>query len=399
MGVRMANSEIEVVDAEVLDDTDDHLPAIVDTTPAARPIVTQHTILAPGESFTTEQGGPRYTEADFRISERTQQRREQSPPENTARNYRTARDRFKAWCAEQGRVPLPCTTATFLEYVNHLIDLDHSPSHIQVAMSAIRTMHPDGQKPGTQDARQAVNAHAKKYRSRKSRRKAQGVKSDDLARIVATCDQDTADGRPLAGTRDAALLTVGWGMLARRSELANLLVDNVTVDDEGVTVHIAYSKTDQEAKGVDTFVPANPDDPTVCPVVRMRAWLEELRALGVAEGALFRQITRGDRLALRVGVPRGESLSADAVGAIIKRRARRADPKMYARVTAHGLRRGPAQEMADEGIDPTGQGRWKDGSTTVQEHYVTPARGRKNNPIVAMRAAKKAAEQQNGANT
>ncbi|MFJ2951503.1 hypothetical protein ACIO8H_28290 [Streptomyces sp. NPDC087226] len=55
-------------------------------------------------------------------------------------------------------------------------------------------------------------------------------------------------------------------------------------------------------------------------------------------------------------------------------------------VTAHGLRRGPAQEISEAGGDPTAQGRWKPGSPTVLKHYIEPARGRTNNPLHAARA-------------
>ncbi|MFC8823071.1 hypothetical protein ACFT6X_33330, partial [Streptomyces rochei] len=60
---------------------------------------------------------------------------------------------------------------------------------------------------------------------------------------------------------------------------------------------------------------------------------------------------------------------------------------ILAELTAHGLRRGPAQYLARLGQDPTGQGRWKPGSRTVERHYLAPARGRTDNPFTAARAA------------
>ncbi|GAA3503227.1 hypothetical protein GCM10019016_103370 [Streptomyces prasinosporus] len=46
-------------------------------------------------------------------------------------------------------MPMPCTTAAFVEYVGHLAERDLVPSSVQVRMSAIRPAHPDGQQPGT----------------------------------------------------------------------------------------------------------------------------------------------------------------------------------------------------------------------------------------------------------
>lgn len=373
----MTDEPEQVVDAELVDD--DHLPATIPETTPARPLVDRHTLLRPGAPVPTTADLPTYTEADFRISQETADLLDTAPPENTSRTYANARDHFEQWCRDQGRVHLPCTTATFVEYVGHLIRLDKSPSTIQVAMSAIRSGHPDGQQPGMKEAREALRKHARGWAQRHTPKKAPGIRSEALAALVATC---TAE-QPKA-IRDAALLTLGWGMLSRRSELANLLIDHLAVDDDGITVRVAYSKTDQAAKGAETFVPAHPEDPATCPVRRVRAWLEELRRHGHAAGPLFRHITRGGTIPTRTG-PRGDFLTPDAIGAIVKARAKLAGLPDPSRITAHGLRRGPAQEIAEAGEDPTAQGRWKPGSLTVRRHYVEPAQGKANNPLYAVR--------------
>jgi site-specific recombinase XerD len=366
----------EVVDAELVED--DRIPAVPTPVEPVRAHVDRHTMLRPGQAVPTTTDRPAYTEADFRISERTAKLLDEAAPENTSRQYRSARGQFATWCREQGRVTLPCTTATFTEYVGHLIEQDKAPSTIQVAMSAIRTWHPDGQQPGTKDAGEALRKHARAVARRRRPKKAPGIKSDLLAQLVATCDEPGP-----AAARDACLLTVGWGMLSRRSELANLLLDDLMVEDEGVWVLVAFSKTDQAARGASTFVPADPERPELCPVVRTRAWLEHLAALGVHDGPAFRALTAAGSLGPRTTARRGDHLSPDAVGAIVTRRAARAG--IAVRLTAHGLRRGPAQEIADAGEDPTAQGRWKPGSPTVRKHYVEPAQGKDRNPILAVR--------------
>lgn len=370
----MTDEPEEVVDAELVDDSY-LLPAVAEQ---PRPLVDRHTLLRPNAPIPTTADLPVYTEADFRISQETADLLDSAPPENTSRTYKSARDRFEAWCADQGRVPLPCTTATFVEYVGHLIRADKSPSTIQVAMSAIRSNHPDGQQPGMKEARAALQKHSRTWAQRRTPKKAPGIRSDALTALVATCTTEPK------GLRDAALLTLGWGMLSRRSELANLLIEHLAIEDDGVTVRVAYSKTDQAAKGADTYVPAAPDEPDVCPVIRVRAWLEELRHHGHTSGPLFRAITRGGTIPHRTGA-RGDFMTPDAIGAIVKNRAVLAGLPDPTRVTAHGLRRGPAQEIAEAGADPTAQGRWKPGSLTVRRHYVEPAQGKTNNPLHAVR--------------
>ncbi|MFJ3635871.1 integrase [Streptomyces sp. NPDC090112] len=357
------------------------LPAPARPAPEARPLVDRHTMLRPGAAVPTTADGPQYTEADFRVSQRTADRMDTARPANTSRAYGHALGKFEAWCAEQGRVPVPCTTATFTEYVVHLVDADLAPSSVQVAMSAIRGAHPEGQQPGMRAAREILRAHAKERASRRAARKAAPITDGILSAMVATCDAETGVRRP-AGTRDAALLTLGWGMLSRRSELSNLLIEHLDVQDDGVTVLVAFSKTDQAAAGETTFVPAVPDDPSICPVVRVRAWLEELRRHGHTAGPLLRPITRHGTIPAR---PEGrDRLSPDSVGAAVKARAVAAEVPDPSRVTAHGLRRGPAQAIADAGGDPTRQGRWKPGSNTVRKHYTEPAQGKANNPLTAV---------------
>ncbi|WP_394436318.1 site-specific integrase [Streptomyces sp. SGAir0957] len=376
----MPSDPDEVVDAELVDDG--RLPAAVEPESIARPLVDRHTILRPNAPIPTTADLPTYTEADFRITEETAKLLDESPPENTSRTYNSARSQFEAWCRENGRVHLPCTTATFVEYVGHLIRADKSPSTIQVAMSAIRSWHEDGQQPGTKEASEAVRKHARGWAQRRTAKKATGIRTNMLAAMVATCD---AEADSTKSTRDAALLTLGWGMLSRRSELAHLLIQQLTIGTTGIHVLVAFSKTDQAAKGETTFVPANPDDPATCPVVRIRAWLEELRRQGVTDGPLFRHINRGGTIRHRATGERGDFLTPDAIGAIVKTRAKLADLPDPSKITAHGLRRGPAQEIAEAGQDPTGQGRWKPGSITVRKHYVEPAQDEAKNAITAMR--------------
>nr|WP_011265202.1 site-specific integrase [Streptomyces sp. F11]AAX51307.1 unknown [Streptomyces sp. F11] len=383
----MADSaEVDVVDAELVDEKETRPLPVPAPAPAPRALVDRHTLLRPAAPVPTAADLPAYTEADFRISQETADLIDQAPPANTSRTYNSALGQFEAWCAERGRVPMPCTTATFVEYVGHLVQRDMAPSSIQVHMSAIRSAHPDGQQPGTKEARQILRHRAREWARCRTPRKAPPIRTPALAAMVATCTAASDRERPKAA-RDAALLILGWGMLARRSELANLLIEQLLIEDDGVTVLVAFSKTDQTAKGEQTFVPADPDEPALCPVTRTRAWLEELRRHNITSGPLFRQITRGGSIRPRSG-PRGDFLSPDAIGDIVKARARLAGVKAPdgRTATAHGVRRGPAQEISEAGGDPTAQGRWKPGSPTVRKHYIEPARGKANNPLHAVRA-------------
>jgi integrase len=193
--------------------------------------------------------------------------------------------------------------------------------------------------------------------------------------MVATCDP----GHPI-GIRDRAVLLLGRGALNRRSELADLTIGNVTVEPDGVALYFTSSKTDQEAKGEETFIPAW-GDPAIDPVHATRAWLDTLHKLGVRDGAFLRALTREGRLQSRItATERGEHVTGDAINEWVRGRAKLANVKGWEKVTAHGLRRGGAQAIADAGGDPTSQGRWQEGSAVVKREYLDRATNRRDNP-------------------
>lgn len=386
----MSEKALEVVDAELVDDG--HLPAVVEPSPGARPLVDRHTILMPGEGLPTEADAPTYTERDLYVSERTADRlKNKSKPKNTSANYKSQRNIFKAWCVSQGRVPRPCTTATYVEYVAHLIEAGRSPNSISAAMSAIRTWMPDDKKPGTSEARGMLNEYKKDWGKRTAVRKAPPVTDELLRAMVATCDLRTP-----AGVRDRCMLLLGRGALNRRVELADLSIADVAVDDDFVTLHIRSSKTDQEAKGEHTDIPADPD-PLLDPVAAVRDWLHFLHRLGVREGAFFRALTSRGTLQNRAAAKeRGDYVTGDAVNDWVRSRAHKAGAKNWQQITAHGLRRGGAQAIAEAGGDPTKQGRWKPGSAVVKREYLDRAQSRAENPWLKVAAKRRAAAEEQG---
>lgn len=380
----MTDEPDEVIDAEIVDD--DHLPAVVQ--PAPRLLVDRHTILIPGQAIPTEADQPTYTERDLYVSESTGERlKNKSKPKNTSRTYDNQRDLFRRWCETEGRVTRPCTTATYVEYIATLIEAGRAPNAISVAMSAIRTWMPDDKKPGTTEARGMLNEYRKEWNKRVGVKKAPAITDEMLRAMIATCDPTD----PI-GIRDRCVLILGRGALNRRSELADLTIGNVTIEADGVALWFSSSKTDQEAKGEETFIPAW-DDPAIDPVRATRAWLDVLYRLGVHDGALFRALTKGGTLQSRAtATERGEHVTGEAVNDWVRGRAQAAGLDSWKKITAHGLRRGGAQAISDAGGDPTAQGRWEKGSATVKREYLDRTQNRSNNPW--LKIARPAREQE-----
>lgn len=379
------SDDLEVVDAELVDD--DRLPALAQPTAPARPAVDRHTILRPGELPTTER--PQYTERDFYVSPETAKRMDEaSAPANTDRNYRSQRGMFQAWCDEMGRVAVPCTTATYVEYIASLIARGYAPNTIKTHKSAIRSMQPEDAKPGTKVVNGLINEYAKQWGKRNRVKKAPAITDAMFRAMVASCDL-----RHPIGIRDRCALVLGRGALNRRIELADLVCADLDVDDDFVTLDIRFDKTHQDGDGEPTHIPADPTEPLLCPVNATRAWFAMLHRLGVRDGAFFRALTSAGTLQNRATARvRGDHVSGDAINDWVRSRAYKAGLPNWQQVTAHGLRRGGAQAIADAGGDPTKQGRWAAGSTVVKKEYLDRALSRAENPWLKVQERRQAAD-------
>lgn len=139
--------------------------------------------------------------------------------------------------------------------------------------------------------------------------------------------------------RGAALVSVGYDGLMRRSELSALNVDDIETAEDGTgTAIIRHSKTDQEGEGAIAFLSATT-------MRRVNAWID---AAGIAgSGAMFKPMGNASK---------NERLSGDEIGRVIKRLARSAlwgqvSKKSLQQVSGHSLRVGAAQDMRAAGID------------------------------------------------
>lgn len=154
--------------------------------------------------------------------------------------------------------------------------------------------------------------------------KKEAVKAEHVSSMVANLNGSTR----LIDLRDRALLLLGFSGAFRRSELVGLDVQHVTFDEEGISIHIPFSKTDQAGEGQHVEIPRKANNIN-CPIEALNAWL---KASGIANGAIFRSITKH-------GVISEQRLSGKAVAEIVKKRAKGLFEDT-ANVAGHSLRRG-----------------------------------------------------------
>jgi integrase len=137
--------------------------------------------------------------------------------------------------------------------------------------------------------------------------------------------------------RDKALLLIGFAGALRRSEVVSLEVGDIGFGEQGVTLLLRRSKTDQEGQGQKIAIPFGHQDET-CPVKALEAWIQKGNVL---EGALFRAVDRHGN----IGASR---MDGKSVARIVKRAILRMgkDPAQFA---GHSLRAGLATSAAMAG--------------------------------------------------
>jgi len=141
----------------------------------------------------------------------------------------------------------------------------------------------------------------------------------------------------IKGTRDKALLLIGFAGAFRRSELVALTVEDVEHVKQGIVIHLRRSKTDQAGEGRKIAIPYARG--AVCPVHALQEWLQ---ISGITSGLIFRGVTRHGHIS-------EFGLSPQSVALVVKERAAAVglDATQYA---GHSLRAGLVTSAAQAGI-------------------------------------------------
>ena len=254
-----------------------------------------------------------------------------SKAESTIRGYRVDWRAFCEWCESHDVHPLPASPETVASYIAECTARLKVGS-IQRRLNAVAEAH-------KAVGLQSPTHHAMVMNTMKGIRRMKGTApeqktptlTDDIRAMVDATDTG------VIGTRDRAMVLLGFAGAFRRSELVALDLEDCTFGKDGLTVTLRRSKTDQDGVGRKIGIPYG-SNPETCPVRTVQAWLE---MAGITSGPLFRSITRHGRL-------RPGRLSGIDVSRVVKKLAERAglDPIHYA---GHSLRAGHATSAAIAG--------------------------------------------------
>jgi integrase len=251
---------------------------------------------------------------------------------NTILAYKSDWKHFEAWCLEYGCESLPASGDTVALYLADLARQGKRPATIARRVASISQAHKTRNLPTPTGAAEVRVVLA-------GVRRTHGTAQRQVAPALVDEIRQMAHATPatLLGTRDRALLLLGFAGAFRRSELVSLNVSDLDFRRSGLVVTIRKSKTDQDGRGRRVGIPYG-SSPETCPVRTLQSWLSVAK---ITRGAVFRGVDRGDKLC-------SDRLSDRGVARAVKRAAK-ALGLDAARYSGHSLRAGLATSAAAAG--------------------------------------------------
>jgi integrase len=237
---------------------------------------------------------------------------------NTKRAYASAWEAFEFWCLAHGLDRIPADEPTICTYLTHL-GRTKSYATLQLAYAAIRVRHEDAGHPlGTIKKVTFTLRNLGVQKGTAPRQK----RALEYAQLCEAADKLPPTRR---GRRDRAILLFGELFAGRRSEIAAIVVEDLTFSAAGVEVQIRRSKTDQLGKGRVVAVQRRGIH---CPVEALESWIG---FAGVTSGPVF-------------------GVTGQTIASVVKQAAASLglDPREYA---GHSIRRGFVTTATKSGAD------------------------------------------------
>jgi integrase len=254
---------------------------------------------------------------------------------STLRAYKSDWLQFENWCRLHQLQPLPASPETVALYIADIAS-NHAVATITRRLCSITERHrASGFANSPAKAHHLVVSETMKGIRRVFGTVQKGkspLLTADIRKIVAKCPRGTR------GDRDKLLILIGFAGAFRRSELAHMRVQDLSIYKDGVIIDLPRSKTDQEGEGRKVGIPRGIKRAT-CPVRALEHWLTSTR---ISMGFLFHPVSKNGRVLAR-------GLHPDSIGLIIKQAAARAgmDPRSIA---GHSLRAGCVTQAAKNGV-------------------------------------------------
>ena len=171
-----------------------------------------------------------------------------------------------------------------------------------------------------------------KRNEKRKPQKAPPLLLDDLKKIVDRINKDIyLDKSKLINYRDKALILIAWFGAFRRSEVAEIEFNNISINEnEGLEIYLEKSKTDQDGNKIPRPLNKSPDPKSnYCPMKNYKEWIA---ISNISEGKVFRQIDKSNTINY-------DKLSDKSVSEILKDRGRKANLNIN-KLSGHSFRSG-----------------------------------------------------------
>lgn len=285
--------------------------------------------------------------------------------QSTLRSYQADLRSFEAFCQATESAACPALPLTICRYLMYEAEQGLTIATITGRLVSITWDHSCQGLPSPCNAQVGAVLAQLRRRIGTAEHPKNPIMPDDLKAMLAQLGDDTL------GLRDKAVLLVGFGSGCRRSELAALNLADVAIKRDGLQIHIAKSKTDQEQHGRDLGIERGEHEET-CPVRALEKWLAKR---GEWSGPLF------CRVGLHTGKITQHRLAPAAIAQVVKAAAKRAGMETSS-LAAHSLRSGCATSSAANGADTVAIARrLGHASTKSTEKYIRIANIFLANPL------------------
>jgi len=271
----------------------------------------------------------------------------------TIRAFKADFNTFIAYCQEHQSASLPTHPSTVSNYIDHLSSCKFTSAYIRRILVSISTVHKLNRfEDPTKDCDVQLAMRRMHRKLGRSSKQVAAITKDILRKMLDATESD------LRGIRDRALLQVAYDTLCRRSELVDLLVQDITNNTSSsqnscLSIKLRKSKTDQNSQGRWLHLSESASS-------ALKEWLN---ISNIYSGPIFRGINRRNII--------GEKLGSGQIARIYKKMASKAHLSCdtIKNISGHSMRVGAAQDLLREGMslpNIMNRGRWSKTDTVMR---------------------------------
>ncbi len=196
-----------------------------------------------------------------------------SKAQNTLRAYKADYRDFTNFCIKHGFKSMPSEPKILSLYLTHLSQTSKF-STLKRRLASISVIHKlSGHYIDTKHPMITENLMGIKRVKGTHQKAKKPILINELKSIINVIDKDKNEEKRL---KNRALILIGFAGGFRRSELVEILYEDIDFVDEGVKIFVRRSKTDQSGEGMTKGIPYFSNS-EYCPVISLKNWIEKLQ--------------------------------------------------------------------------------------------------------------------------